>query len=94
MSEFFEDEYFKKMLSNNKLRRAEQILNIMKEMKAQDETSTIDTFICILHKIIDPSVSYSCYSAFMYMSAVEKWNDYNYKNKKFDLMITSKHLSY
>jgi len=70
--------------------KKERILNCMLKMKEEDPTLKISNFICILHKLIDPTTEYFKYSAFQYISSVNKWNDYNYKNNDFNMLIPRK----
>jgi hypothetical protein len=92
---FFENSNFVKNINNAKLcEKKEKIMDIMKAMKEENQELSIDTFICILHKLIDPSISYMNYSASKYIYAVCQWNDYNYTKQNLPLLITSPDLVY
>jgi hypothetical protein len=93
METIFENETFMNTFSNVKYYK-DEILDVMKKMKEQDQDLSIDHFICILHKIIDPSISYIDYSMFQYMYSIEQWNQYNYNNNTFHLMIQMNNLTY
>jgi len=95
MEQFFEDTNFIKNLNHDNLSGKKEILmTIMKAMKEENQELTIDTFICILHKLIDPSISHMKYSASRYMYSVNQWNDYNSQKKNVTLLITSPDLVY
>jgi hypothetical protein len=95
MDEFFEDPNFIKNINHVNLSGKKEILiTIMKAMKQANPELSIDTFICILHKLIDPSISYMKYSASRYMYSVIQWNEYNSQKKNESLLITSPDLVY
>jgi hypothetical protein len=93
METIFENETFMNTFSNVKYYK-DEILDVMKKMKEQDQDLSIDNFICILHKIIDPSISYINHSMLQYMYSIEQWNQYNYNNNTFHLMIETNNLTY
>ena len=84
MSEFFEDPTFVKLF-NKCTYEPQIILEIMKEMKELNPELNIDVFKCILDKIMDPTTSYTRYSANLYIYSIEVWNNYIYKNNKTNL---------
>ena len=94
MKKFFENDTFITTLANEKLWRRNEIVRIMKEMKEENPELTIDHFICILHKLIDPQVSYMNYSMIHYWYSVKIWNDYNYNADNFELLISRKNIAY
>lgn len=95
MEMFFENAIFIKNLNHVNLSGKKEILmTIMKAMKEANPELSIDTFICILHKLIDPSISHMKYSASRYMYSVAQWNDYNSQKKNESLLITSPDLVY
>jgi len=92
MEQFFEDTEFIQEFSKLLYNKIE-ILNIMKKMKKEDPELEIYNFICIIHKIIHPDISKN-YSWARYMLSVQKWNDYNYKQHNFSIMISSHNLAF
>ena len=95
MELFFEDANFIKNINHvNICEKKEKIMEIMKAMKEANPELSIDTFICILHKLIDPSISYMKYSASRYMYSVIQWNEYNSQKNNESLLITSSELVY
>ena len=89
MNEFFNNKTF--LNTMNKLPyEKDRILDIMKEIKEKKPELTIDVFICILHKRINPKVSYMDMSSGLYKFSVELWNQYVFDNFKrdFNLLIS------
>ena len=88
MSDFFENKQFLNKMSTLPYGQS-RIMEIMKEIKEKIPELSIDTFICILDKKIDPSISYMSRSSSLYKSSVELWNQYVFDNYKcdFDLLI-------
>ena len=71
-------------------------LEIMKEIKEKEPELAIEVFICILHKRIDPAISYMGMGAALYMSSVKLWDDYIFHNHKRDygLLIDHNNICY
>jgi hypothetical protein len=88
------DEFFNNKTFLNKMNELpygkDRILHIMKKIKENKPELTIDVFICILHKRINPKVSYMGMPAGLYKFSVELWNQYVFDNFKcdFDLLIS------
>jgi len=89
MTEFFQDTLFLKRMQTLSYPNLKiKILEIMTEMKNKDNQLDIRCFICILEKIIEPSVSYTHSTSTVYMYSVKLWNDFIYNSKKdFDMLI-------
>jgi hypothetical protein len=93
MSEFFENSTFLNKMNKNHLK--DKVLEIMKQIKEKNPVLTINTFICIIDKLNDPSISYMSQSAGMYIISVELWNKHVFESKKnFDLLISSDNLCF
>ena len=95
MQEFFEDKTFLNIM-NNLLYGKKKILEIMKDIKEKTPELSIDVFICILHKRINPTISYSGMGAELYRFSVNLWNQRVFDNYKcdFDLLISHKNLCF
>lgn len=95
MCEFFENEDFLKKILQLPY-GGSKIVKIMKEMKEMDPELSIDVFLCILDKKIDPSTSYMGRSGGLYKYSIELWNKYIFDNYKcnFDLLISYKNLCF
>jgi hypothetical protein len=65
----------------------DKILDIMKEIKEKSPELTIEVFICILHKRINPAFSYMGMSSVLYRFSVELWNQYVFDNFKSDFHL-------
>jgi hypothetical protein len=90
MEEFFNHKQFLKAL--NKLPYGKnKTLEIMKEIKEKTPELTINVFICILHKRINPTGSSLDMGAGLYMNSVNIWNDYVYHNHKCDFQLLISH---
>jgi hypothetical protein len=88
MASFFESKQLLETLGNIKhpsLR--DTVLSVFKEIKDDMPETSIDCFICIAQKYVDPYTSY-CYSASTYYNSVKLWNDFNYKNGDVHLIIS------
>ena len=89
MNEFFNNTTFSnKMNQMNEIPYTkDRILDIMKEIKEKRPELNIDVFICILHKLINPSFSYAEMSSNLYQFSVELWNQYVFDNFKCDFNL-------
>lgn len=95
IDEFFNNKRF--LNTMNKLPYTkERTLEIMKEIKEKKPELTIDVFICILHKRIDPTVSYMGMGGGLYIYSVDLWNQYVFDNCKcdFELLISHKDICF
>ena len=95
MSEFFENNSFVTKLNKFTEYKKDKVLEIMKEIKEEQATLSIDIFNCILDKLYEPSVSYAKYTSHMYMNAVDLWNNYVFNSKKnYNLLIDPEYVIY
>lgn len=94
MNEFFSDTTFLNRIKQ--IRYGEnRILEKMNKIKEDNTDLSIDVFICILDKFINPRASCIRYSAFMYMYSVDLWNNYIFSSKKnFDLLLSYENMSF
>lgn len=95
MTEFFDNKSFINLvdkLPHGKVRTVE----IMAEIKEKNPEFIIEIFICILHKRINPAISYMGMGSALYMFSVKLWDDYIFENHKPDyvLLIDHKNLCY
>jgi hypothetical protein len=95
MDEFFNNKTFLNQINDLRYGK-DRILHIMKEIKEKKSELTIDVFICILHKRINPAVLYIDMSAGLYKFSVELWNQYVFDNFKcdFDLLISYENICF
>lgn len=90
MDEFFNNKRFISVLDKlpyGKVRTVE----IMKEIKEKNLELAIEVFICVLHKRIDPAISYIDMGAALYMTSVKLWDDYIFHNHKCDYALLINH---
>ena len=64
------------------------ILNIMNEMKETNPHLTIEVFICILEKMLYPTIISTIRSKLLYRYSVELWNNYVFNRKNYNLLIS------
>lgn len=71
-------------------------LEIMKEIKEKNPELKIEVFICILHKRIDPAISYIDMGAALYIFSVKLWDKYIFENHKreYRLLINHNNICY
>jgi hypothetical protein len=94
MENIFENSKFRNRINKIEYKK-NRIIEIFNEMKEANKEISIDNFICILDKIIDPTTSCMRYSSVLYKSSVEMWNNYIFSTKKnFDLMISYEKLCF
>ena len=90
MDEFFNNKRFITLVDQlpyGKVRTVE----IMKEIKEKNLELTIEVFICVLHKRINPAISYMGMGAGLYMTSVKLWDDYIFHNHKRDYTLLIDH---
>jgi len=90
MDKFFNNKQFINLVDKlpyGKVRTVE----IMKEIKEKNSELSIQVFICILHKRIDPAISYMSMSTALYMTSVKLWDDYIFQNHKCDYVLLIDH---
>ena len=95
MDEFFNNKRFISIVDKLPYGKV-RIVEIMREIKEKNPELTIEAFICILHKRINPEKSYMSMSAALYMASVKLWNDYIFHNNKsdYDLLIEYNNICY
>jgi hypothetical protein len=86
MEKFFENKIFLNRLNDLPYGK-NKTLDIMKEIKEKNPEFKMDVFICILHKRINPSVSYITMDSGLYKFSVELWNQYISDNYKCDFNL-------
>ena len=95
VSEFFENKSFITKLNKFSEYKKDKVREIMREIKENQISLSIDIFNCILDKLYEPSVSYAKYSSHMYMNAVDLWNNYVFNSKKnYNLLIDPEYVIY